>query len=1430
MAAVLTAALAWPGYTPASAATTGTAADSAGIRTERSGHWAQASIDRWTGYGVVKGYGDGLFHPDDNITRAEIATIINRLFGYYAKSELSFADVAAGAWYEEELSKAREAGYYTGFPGNLAKAATTITRQDALTLIAKAFSLQKESATTNLGYTDEESISAYAREAVAALNGIVSGYPDGTFRPDQYMTRAELVQVMDRLVAEFYYEPGAEQGGTIEGHVLMNHRDVALKAAAISGNLYLAPGIADGDIQLEGISVQGTTFVSGGGAHSIHIQNARLGDLLVKRAEGKVRLVLSGTTAGDKLVVNTAADIEIEKGSSIAGIIVADGAAGTSLTIAGTVGKITVEAEGVTINGEPITELGGYYVKDGKLQRGTIDNSETESGTGTGADNGAVIGGGSGNPGTSVKQVDLVDAQATAETKSLFDFLQATRGKAVLFGHQHDTTVSIAGKDSEGKTVSDVWNAVGDYPAVFGWDTLSLDGHESPPGVAGDYEASRVGLSNAMKQAHAMGGIVTLSTHPYNFVTGGSFNDTSNTSGATQSVVTRILPGGDKNEAFRAYLDRIANLANQLKDDQGKLIPVLFRPFHEQNGGWFWWGASTTTKSEYVELYRYTVEYLRDVKNVRNFLYVFSPNGPFNGNESEYFTTYPGDEYVDVLGMDQYDNKDNAGSEAFLGGLVKDLKMIALAADRKGKVATLSEYGYSPSGMKTTGNNDTQWFTAIADAIQQDPDARRIAYMLTWANFGEGNNLYVPYKDVAGKGSHELLPDFIDYYDDPYTSFAKELKGGNVYGRKVKTVSEEPFLHIVTPTNIGTVSEAPSMIRAKVLGVHPNQVTYSIGQNGAEVAMTLDADGYYAAPWTPSAALNGKSATITVRAYETDGSVLEQTVQAFVKVREIAVKQLTFDTADSLPAIQNNGTYPDSIQMALAHADAEGNGKLELRLASGLTEADTWQELKLQLTDNGLSGVDLADIKRAKFTALIPVSVGAAASIQAVAMYPEDWSVKYGQDTTRKTLADLPQVIVEGTAYYRYDAVIELSDAAAASRAAGLAVSLVGSGLAASGPISILIDDLGLYNTYNTPILDTGLVDDFESYGGSDDALAAKYPKAGGDDVSVSLSAEQQASGEYGMKLQYSIGTAGYTGVGKSMGTANWSDSNALQLWVRTDAGSAYAKEGQPLKLVIQAMINGTAYEAYPTLEASKSYQLTIPFADFVVAPWSSGGPITKEGLKKVTNVNLYINAMDNGSHAGVLYFDDIRALYDPNTPDLDGPGSESPSTPAGVLYQFKSAADITGWQLEGNTAQASHIAYDEGEQSLSVGFPLVNTGQNPATQAWNEEFELTTNPTGLNLMGLGSVTARVKLSEGSAKARLYLKSGTGWTWVDSGTPAKVDASGYTTLSIVLADAAKVSGVDLRDIKAIGFKIEEIANDGGAAQLHVKEVALTASN
>lgn len=521
--------------------------------------------------------------------------------------------------------------------------------------------------------------------------------------------------------------------------------------------------------------------------------------------------------------------------------------------------------------------------------------------------------------------VHLVDPDASPKTRSLFQYLLESRGERILFGHQHDTTVVIA---LTGNPIqSDVYHATGDFPAVFGWDTLSIEGKEKP-GISGDIEASRDRLIEKMKEAHQLGGIITLSTHFPNFVTGGGFYDTS------VGAVPHILPGGSQNAEYNEMLDHIAYVANNLKDDDGELIPILFRPFHEQNGSWFWWGVPHTKTSDYIALYRYTVEYLRDRKGVHNFLYVFSPNGPFSGSEKTYLQTYPGDEYVDVLGMDQYDNQDFPGRRNFLYGLTKDLAMINRLADAKGKIAALAEFGYSPKGMKTEGNGELKWFTKVLEAIKSDPDARRTAYMLTWANFSTNGNLFVPYKNAALLGDHELLPDFVAFYEDAYTAFAGDLSG--VYGKRVEAAPKEPFLHIATPT-AGTEVVGRTAIRARVAHAGKADVTFAVQGSTDPAPMTFDSNtGYYRADWEPDPSLIGGKAVIRVRAVLENGAALEDAVEVKVGSGKPPIAELLhdFESSDEGWTINNdNGGIWNTAKAKgpAVSADAASGGGRALR-------------------------------------------------------------------------------------------------------------------------------------------------------------------------------------------------------------------------------------------------------------------------------------------------------------------------------------------------------------------------------------------------------------------------------------------------------------------------------------------------------------------
>ena len=244
-------------------------------------------------------------------------------------------------------------------------------------------------------------------------------------------------------------------------------------------------------------------------------------------------------------------------------------------------------------------------------------------------------------PKADVVEVNIVTKNATPETRSLFAFLKTNREKAIMFGHQHETTQGLTIKKTDG-TESDTYNSVGDFAAVYGWDSLSI----VAPRPEGD-------VVPQIKKAYANGGIITISAHLNNPKT-----DTekgpwpTGTAWDKRPAVKDALPGGAYNKVLNNYLDQISDWAHKLKDDKGTLIPVVMRLYHENTGAWFWWGNEQSTPAEYQQLYRYTVEYLRDKKGVTNFLYAYSPNEFQNPKESDYLERYPGDQWVDVMGFE----------------------------------------------------------------------------------------------------------------------------------------------------------------------------------------------------------------------------------------------------------------------------------------------------------------------------------------------------------------------------------------------------------------------------------------------------------------------------------------------------------------------------------------------------------------------------------------------------------------------------------------------------------------------------------------------------------------------------------------------------------------------------------------------------------
>ena len=383
--------------------------------------------------------------------------------------------------------------------------------------------------------------------------------------------------------------------------------------------------------------------------------------------------------------------------------------------------------------------------------------------------------------------VSMVDTQAIDAAAALYSYLDGV-GKSpyVLYGHQNDTHHK-GGGSFEGSTSSDTKDLTGSIAAVVGIDSLSLTGAElaKPTGEKDSVdEAAAISIAAA-----AEGAIITMSAHMPNFAEvkekgtdrDGDYDYSAYSSNTTTgAVMDEILPGGELNDVYNGFLDIIARYALILQDAG---VPVLFRPFHENNGSWFWWGASFCDEETYKNVYRYTVEYLRDGKGVHNFLYVYSPNGPF-ASEEEYESRYPGDNYVDVISFDMYHDNPQA-QDNWMESFAQTVALIDRLAEKHGKLSAVAETGmrvqtslgdgHSYSGIAPAGNRRQEWFTEIENIVSPS----NMAYYMVWANFDDTDNFFAPYKVNPTMGQ-EMSDAFIRYYNSDTSVFAN---GTNFYGQ-----------------------------------------------------------------------------------------------------------------------------------------------------------------------------------------------------------------------------------------------------------------------------------------------------------------------------------------------------------------------------------------------------------------------------------------------------------------------------------------------------------------------------------------------------------------------------------------------------------------------------------------------------------------------
>lgn len=231
--------------------------------TDTYGHWALSSIERLSNYELISGY-NGQFRPDDNITRGEMAVIVDRIMGYNSESKTKFTDLD-NQFYRQPILRANEAGVISG-DGNTVRPKDPITRQEAVVMLCRAFHMEERSLSPSK-FKDYNKISEWAKKSIGALaeKGFVSGDTNGNFNPTANITRAEVTAILDRMMGE-YISKSSTVTNNINGNTVINTSGVELKGVNISGDLILSEGVKDGDITLVDTTVNGKVYVLGGGS------------------------------------------------------------------------------------------------------------------------------------------------------------------------------------------------------------------------------------------------------------------------------------------------------------------------------------------------------------------------------------------------------------------------------------------------------------------------------------------------------------------------------------------------------------------------------------------------------------------------------------------------------------------------------------------------------------------------------------------------------------------------------------------------------------------------------------------------------------------------------------------------------------------------------------------------------------------------------------------------------------------------------------------------------------------------------------------------------------------------------------------------------------------------------------------------------------
>ena len=259
------------------------------------GHWAQNTINKWVDKGDISGYPDGTFRPNNMITRAEFVVLVNNAMGYTKSGYAYFSDVPSHYWGKNAIQTGVAAGYISGDGNGIFRPNDPVTRQEAAAMISRILDL-KQNESRAYRYTDSYAISNWAKGVVGAVSeaGIMAGYPDGSFGPNRVLTRAEAVLALDKTVN---YKPGDKEEDkeeTQKEDMLLTQSK--LEDTTITGDLTISDRLGTKTITLEDVTVKGKLIVDGGS--EVILKDCDIKEMVMDQKDTTVKA--SGKTTVEK--------------------------------------------------------------------------------------------------------------------------------------------------------------------------------------------------------------------------------------------------------------------------------------------------------------------------------------------------------------------------------------------------------------------------------------------------------------------------------------------------------------------------------------------------------------------------------------------------------------------------------------------------------------------------------------------------------------------------------------------------------------------------------------------------------------------------------------------------------------------------------------------------------------------------------------------------------------------------------------------------------------------------------------------------------------------------------------------------------------------------------------------------------------------------